>query len=152
MLGLQNESTYPHEISSDGVRVHETHISYLFLTGTYAYKIKKAIRFGGILNFSTLELRRRYCQAEIKINQLLCKEMYVGIVKIVKDRQTLKLLNPSQNFSAAEYAVKMVEIPQKLRMDVAIKLKEVNEEVLGNLAQVISRFHSVTPTSRKIIA
>ena len=152
LLNLRNKSVYPHKISSDGIRVNETHISYIFLTGPYAYKIKKAIKFGRILDFSTVGLRKKYCKAEVEINKLLCKEMYLGTVKIVKEHENLKLLRPDHKSRALEYAVKMMEIPQKYRMDMAIRLNVVDEEALDNLAQVISRFHFVTPTSMEITA
>jgi aminoglycoside phosphotransferase family enzyme len=152
LLDLQNKSIYPHKISPDGIRVLETHISYIFLTGPYAYKIKKAVKFGRILDFSTVGRRKKYCRAEIGVNKLLCKKMYLGIVKIVKERKTLKLVRPDHNSRAIEYAVKMMEIPQKYRMDIAIRLKTVDEEAIDNLAQEISRFHFVTPTNKEITA
>ena len=42
----------------------QTHISSVFLTGELAYKLKKPMDFG-FLDFTTTELRRRYCEAEV---------------------------------------------------------------------------------------
>lgn len=38
IAALQNPSLYPHEV--DGFQVIETHISWVILTGQYAYKLK----------------------------------------------------------------------------------------------------------------
>ena len=59
---LKRSETYPHKVSY--VKVEETHISWVFLTGIYAYKIKKELTFGEILDFSTLKLRKNICQKE----------------------------------------------------------------------------------------
>jgi aminoglycoside phosphotransferase family enzyme len=58
VLHLKKRSTYPHRVSKK-IKVEETHISWVFLIGPYAYKIKKALKFGKVLNFSTLELRKK---------------------------------------------------------------------------------------------
>ncbi len=50
------------------IELHETHISFVLLAGEFAYKIKKAIRTP-FLDYSTLALRRRDCELELKLNQ-----------------------------------------------------------------------------------
>ncbi len=65
--GLRETSAYPHPV--DNPRVIETHISWVILTGENAYKIKKAVRFG-FLDFSTLEKRKRYCEEELRLQEL----------------------------------------------------------------------------------
>src|SRR5262245_61677034 len=49
---LQRPTAFPHEV--DGVRMLETHISYVVLTGRYAYKVKKAVDLG-FVDYRTLE-------------------------------------------------------------------------------------------------
>lgn len=92
LLGLQRKAAYPHKVLSSEIKVQETHISWIFLTGLYAYKIKKELKFGKVLNFSSLPLRKKYCQKEVAINQVLCSDMYKGIVKIVKENGKLFLI------------------------------------------------------------
>ena len=58
IAGLRTENAYPHKISK--IVVEETHISWIFLTGLYAYKIKKSIKFGKILDFSSLEVQKNF--------------------------------------------------------------------------------------------
>ena len=68
---LANPACYPHPVA--GVRVLETHISWILLTGDYAYKIKKPV-YLGFLDFSTLGLRRHYCEEELRLNRRLRSE------------------------------------------------------------------------------
>ena len=64
VFGLKKEKdAFPHKVSK--IRLEETHISWILLTGLYAYKIKKELKFGKVLDFSTLKLRKKVCQKEV---------------------------------------------------------------------------------------
>jgi len=58
IAALQDPALYPHP--TEGFRVIETHISWVILTGQYAYKIKKPVDFG-FLNFTDLASRKHFC-------------------------------------------------------------------------------------------
>jgi aminoglycoside phosphotransferase family enzyme len=79
IAALQQSSVYPHAVA--GIEMIETHISWVFLTGDFAYKLKKPVNFG-FLDFSTLEKRRFYCQEEIRLNKRLAPELYVDVVAL----------------------------------------------------------------------
>ncbi|MCA9685225.1 MAG: hypothetical protein KC457_23790, partial [Myxococcales bacterium] len=68
------------------VEVIQTHISVVFLVGREVFKVHKPVDFG-FLNFTTLEARRRDCEAEVAVNQDLAPEIYRGVVAIVLDDQ-----------------------------------------------------------------
>jgi hypothetical protein len=55
---LHHTEAYPHPVS-EPIRLEQTHISYLLLTGKWAYKIKKTLdlRF---LNFTSLQKRKYF--------------------------------------------------------------------------------------------
>src|SRR5687768_15837355 len=116
-LLCKNRDAYSHKVSK--VVIEQTHISWVILTGHFAYKIKKELKFGQILDFSTLSLRKKFCQKEVDINRVLCgEEMYIGVVKVVKQKReqeqdAIKLVSLKNKGKALEYAVKMLEIPQK---------------------------------------
>src|SRR5918911_2067190 len=84
----KNTEAYPHEVSK--IAAKETHISWVILTGQFAYKVKKELKFGHILDFSTLTLRKKFCQKEVDINRALCSDMYIGVVKVVKQKREQK--------------------------------------------------------------
>ena len=58
IAALQNPALYPHPV--EGFQVIETHISWVILTGPYAYKIKKPMNFG-FLDFTELSGRAHFC-------------------------------------------------------------------------------------------
>jgi aminoglycoside phosphotransferase family enzyme len=146
----KQEYTYPHKVSK--ISIKETHISWIILTGLYVYKIKKELRFGEILDFSTLSLRKKFCQKEVILNKVLCGDMYQGVIKIVngdKDNN-IRIINPGDKGRALEYAVKMLEIPQKFRMDSLLAAGKVNLKTIESLTKTLIKFHHKTPTNQKI--
>ena len=79
IAALQNPALYPHPV--DGFKVIETHISWVILTGTYAYKMKKPVDFG-FLNFTDLSARKHYCEEELRLNQRMAPELYLSLIHI----------------------------------------------------------------------
>ncbi len=65
---------YPHPVSKK-IQLVQTHISYVLLTGDYAYKVKKPVNFG-FLDFSTLKKRSHFCQEELRLNFIGAAELY----------------------------------------------------------------------------
>ena len=151
----KNRDAYQHKVSK--IAVEETHISWVLLTGQFAYKIKKELKFGQILDFSTLSLRKKFCQKEVEINRVLCRDMYRPVVKIVKEKkrgqkeeERIKVVQLKSKGKALEYAVKMLEIPQKFRMDNLLQEGKVTSETIDKLTSILVDFHGLTPTNRKI--
>jgi aminoglycoside phosphotransferase family enzyme len=144
----ENFKAFPFHVSN--IKVEETHISWILLTGKYAYKIKKELKFGNVLNFSNLKLRKKYCQREVTLNKVLCSEMYRGVVKIIEENGLPRFAEPKQKGKPFEYAVKMLEIPQRYRMDILLNQKKVNKKTIEKLVSILVRFHKKTPTNLKI--
>ena len=63
------------------IRLIETHISWVLLADEHAYKIKKPLRLA-FLDFSTLALRKRYCDEELRLNRRFAPDIYLGVVDI----------------------------------------------------------------------
>ena len=77
---LQSPDCYPHPVTLP-IKVIETQVSWVLLTGDYAYKIKKELNFG-FLDFSTLDKRLYYCEEELRLNQRLAPDIYQSVVTI----------------------------------------------------------------------
>lgn len=154
-LLCKNRDAYSHKVSK--IAVEETHISWVILTGQFAYKIKKELKFGQILDFSTLRLRKKFCQKEVDINRVLCGDMYRAVVKIVKQKKrrqeeeaAIKVVELKSKGKALDYAVKMLEIPQKFRMDNLLQEGKVSSDTINKLTSILVEFHRSAPTNRKI--
>src|SRR2546427_12266055 len=63
------------------VRLVETHISWVLLADTLAYKLKKPLRLP-FLDFTTLAARRRFCEEELRLNRRLAPSLYLDVVEI----------------------------------------------------------------------
>lgn len=134
---LQNPALYPHPVGS--FRVIETHISWILLTGLYAYKIKKPVDLG-FVDFSTLERRRHYCQEELRLNQRLAPELYVEVIGIggTAEWPTLDVQT-----GAIEYAVKMVQFDDSQQLDYLLENGRLSHGHIDQLADKLASFHHV---------
>ena len=132
---MLNPGFYPHPV--DQLEFIETHISQVFLTGQYAYKIKKAVNFG-FLDFSDLQQRKFYCEEELRLNSRLAPGIYLEIIPITESHNQL-MLNGDGN--CIEYAIKMKQFDQAGLLSHLIKDKRLNIEHIHQLAEVIASFH-----------
>ena len=76
---MADPAFYPHPVSK--LERRDTHISSVFLTGDFVYKLKKPIDFG-FLDYTGLETRRRMCELEVCLNQRLSHGVYLAVVPI----------------------------------------------------------------------
>lgn len=119
------------------VRVIETHISYVVLTGAFAYKIKKAVDLG-FLDFTTLAARRFFCQEEIRLNRRLAPSIYLDVVTITGTAWQPIFNGPG---AAIEYAVRMREFPSHALMTAVIARGGVTAGQIAALGERIASFH-----------
>ena len=82
---LQQAGCFPHPVTQ--IQLIETHISWVLLTGDYAYKIKKPLNLG-FLDFSTLALRQRCCDEELRLNRRFAPQIYLEVVPITGDTES----------------------------------------------------------------
>jgi len=141
---LNNPSLYGSNVRS--VKVLQTHISYVVLTGEYAYKIKKPVNFG-FLDFSTLENRKKYCEEELRLNRRLCPEIYIDVVPITKNDKIIQIKGDGQ---IIEYAVKMKEFPQHNIMKNLLEDSKIGEEVIDKICNILIDFYNNSEQSEEI--
>lgn len=120
------------------INIIQTHTSWVLLTGKYAYKIKKPVNFG-FLNYTTLPLRYKYCQLELKLNRRFSKDLYLGILPI---RQYKEEINFGKKGKIIDYAIKMKEIPQERIMTNLLLKNQINYSTIKNLAEIVGKFHN----------
>ena len=75
------EHQWQDNVPSTEITVLQTHISWVVLTGPFAYKIKKPVNLG-FVDFSTLAQRRFFCQEELRLNRRLAPQLYLDVVAI----------------------------------------------------------------------
>jgi len=139
---LNQQSCFGHPV--DRIWVIETHISYVVLTGAFAYKIKKPVTLP-FVDFSTLEKRRAACDEEMRVNARLAPALYLGVVPIGGSINAPVVNAPGE---AIEYAVKMRQFPDSARLDRVLKRGKVSEAMVRDLARQVVRFHASVETCR----
>ncbi len=132
---LHHPACYGHPVRK--IELVETHISWVFLTGTYAYKIKKPLNLG-FLDFSTLEKRRFFCEKELHLNRRLAPSLYLGVIPITGSPSVPALGGAG---AAIEYAVKMIQFPEEARLDRMLARGELQTGHVNLLAQELAEFH-----------
>ena len=138
--------SYPHPVDLP-IRKVETHISAVYLTGTYAYKVKKPVNFG-FVDFSTLEKRAHFCQQELMLNRRFAPELYLEVVSITPEgvqAEGLPHFLKNKNLNAQknlEFAVKMRQFdPNCVLSHLFEQNKPLTEQQLQQLAQHLAQFH-----------
>jgi len=132
---LSDPTTYPHPVQT--LRVEETHISKVFLTGVYVYKIKKPVDLG-FLDFTTLEKRHHYCRQEVLLNQRLSEGVYLDVVAITQGSAGYSLNGAGE---PVEYAVKMRQLPDERTMLKLVRRGELSADMLQELIIILARFY-----------
>ena len=127
------------------IKLVQTHISAVFLTKRFVYKVKKAVNFG-FLDFTTLEKRRFFCEKELELNRRLCGDMYLEVVPINRS-DSIKIKGEGETI---EYAVKMKRIPQEKMMSRLLEKNKVDNSLIDRIAKIIAEFHLKAETNRRI--
>ncbi len=133
---LKNPEAY--EEAPKKIETKQTHISYVFLTEKFVYKVKKAVNFG-FLDFSTLEKRHKFCEKELVLNKRLCGDMYIEVVPI--NCSTSGKITINGEGKTVEYAVKMKKIPEEKIMTRILEEGKIDENTIDEMAKIIVDFH-----------
>ena len=133
---LKNPASYGSNVES--VNVLQTHISFVALTGEYAYKVKKPVNFG-FLDFSTLEKRKYFCEEEIRLNRRLCPDIYLDVIPITQKNNEIELNGKGE---VVDYALKMKEFSQDKIMTNLLKKGKIDEETIGKICTILVDFYN----------
>ncbi len=133
---LRRGDAYPH--SASRVVVSETHMSWVFLAGPHAYKLKKPVRHEG-LDFTTTEGRRLDCEAELRLNRRLAPNVYLDVVPLLANEAgRLTMTAPGH---VVDWLVKMRRLSEKAMLDRAIDAGRVDTSKIRKIAQQLVAFY-----------
>ena len=137
---LLNPSKYPD--NPEEVKLVQTHISYVFISKNFVYKIKKPVNFG-FLDFTSLEKRKHFCEQEIILNSRLSSDIYIKTVPVYK-------LNNDYFFDAGEgeivdYAVVMHKIDEQFLVKNLLYSGNIETSDFKKIAEQLFKFHNKYP-------
>ena len=111
----------------------ETHGSWVLLTPSRAYKIKKPVTMA-FLDYGTLERRRAMCLEEVAVNRRAAPAVYVGVRAIVSRADRVELA-PEDAPDAIEYAVEMRRFDEAATLAAALATGEATPELLTRVGR-----------------
>jgi len=126
---------YSHPTSD--INMIQTHISWVFLSGDYAYKLKKPVNFG-FLDFSTLAARKYYCEQELRLNRRLSPEIYLTVLPVYQHGSIFSLKAPGM---PVDYCLQMIRFKQADLLEQRMQAGTFDAYWLDILAHDIAVFH-----------
>ena len=134
--GLRRPAAYPHPVT-EPIRLVETHISWVLLTGDLAYKLKKPVRLS-FLDYATLERRRELCHEELRLNRRLAPGLYLDVSAIGGTEDTPRV---DADGPALDYAVRMRQFAPQDELAALLADDRVTAGDLAALGSAIAAFH-----------
>lgn len=136
LKSLLKPDAYPEPTSA--VRLLQTHVSFLFITDKFVYKIKKPVDFG-FLNYTTVDRRHFYCNEEVRLNRRLCPDIYLGVVEVHESTSGATFCAEGD---VIDYAVKMKRLPEERMLDRLLVDGKVTADDIRKIARTIAEFHN----------
>lgn len=136
---LKNPAFWPDR--PEQVECIETHISWVFLTRDFAWKIKKPVSLE-FLDFSTLDLRKHFCEEELRLNRRTAPDLYLDVVPICGSASRPEIGGTGEPF---EFAVKMRRFDNTGLLSHVAADKQLTPELIDDLAETIAAFHATIP-------
>ena len=135
---LKSPNCYDHAV--DEIRLIETHISWVLLTGRFAYKLKKPLKLP-FLDFSTRARRKHFCAEELRLNRRLAADLYLAVVPIGGSPAAPRVGRKP----AIEHAVKMRQFDTRDELDAVLARGDLPRTALDTFATRLAQFHGGLP-------
>jgi aminoglycoside phosphotransferase family enzyme len=145
---LADPASYPYPVKS--VVLVETHASIVALAGPLVYKVKKPVNYG-FLDYSTPDRRRYFCEREIELNRVLCPDVYLGVVPVVRCGGRLKFDPSGVGDDVVDYAVHMRRLEEAHFLSSRLDRGNFEESDIQRVANVLVAFYKRQPCSSNSI-
>ena len=117
----------------------DTHLSIVWLAGDRAYKLKRAVRFDYV-DFSTTELRRIACEAEVRLNRRTAPALYRGVRPVTREADGSLALGG--HGVPLDWLVEMARFDQDTLFDRLAESGRLDPALMDGLAEAIVRLHA----------
>ncbi|WP_151446222.1 bifunctional aminoglycoside phosphotransferase/ATP-binding protein [Lacisediminimonas profundi] len=129
--------------SGEQVNLFETHISLVIVTPRLAWKFKKPVRID-VLDFTSLDARRHYCEEELRLNRRTAPDIYLGVDAIAGTPGAPRLVDigqASEDAPALDYAVRMRSFPQEALWEQRAARHALGYDEAAALGRSLGQFH-----------
>jgi aminoglycoside phosphotransferase family enzyme len=127
------------------VEVIETHMSWVFLAGDRAFKLKKPI-CTDYVDFRAIDTRCFYCHEELRLNRRLAPAVYLSVEALSRDANGE--LHFGQSQERIDCLVQMRRLPESGMLAHALIHGAADAAVMQRVAARIADFHRHLPRLR----
>jgi aminoglycoside phosphotransferase family enzyme/predicted kinase len=149
---LARPDTYPHRPTT--VEICETHISWVFLAGGRAYKLKKPLVLD-FLDYGTPARRRKMCDEEVRLNRRLAPDIYLGVRGLAPAGEGIELTDEDDPH-AVDYVVEMRRYDKGHTLAAMLERGELERRQVTAVGEALARFHAearpAAPSSGPLLA
>ena len=142
---LLDPAQYPDDAPVE-VKLIQTQMSFVLLTGQHAYKIRKPVNLGYV-DYTSLEKRKLFSDKELSLNRRLCPDTYLNVIPVTRRGGKIKLGGAGD---VIDYAVKMRQLPAEGMLDLRLKTGDVSAGMLESVARTVADFHGMADTNGEI--
>jgi aminoglycoside phosphotransferase family enzyme len=140
LQALHDPGCYPAPVAD--VQAVETHMSWVFLAGEHAWKLKKPV-LGDGLDFRTAAGRHFYGLEELRLNRRLAPAVYLDVVPLTLEADgTLRIAGRG---APVDWLVKMRRLPPEALLDALLARHAAQPEQLRAVARRLAEFHRSQP-------
>ncbi len=133
---------YPHPVRA--VDLIETHISWVLLTGRFAYKIKRPVQYE-FIDLRSAGQRRLLCHEEVRLNRRFAPELYLGVRAIRRRRGEAGIGGTGP---IIEHAVRMRQFPRSQELDALLEARRIGPAELATFGGALAAVHQRLPVPR----
>jgi aminoglycoside phosphotransferase family enzyme/predicted kinase len=141
LQGLLSPRAYPHNVQP--IKIITTHISWVLLTGEFAYKIKRPVRYP-FVDLRAAERRAFLCQEELRLNRRFSADLYLEVCPITLVEGGARMGGAGQ---AVEHAVKMRQFPADEQLHQLLEERRVEVDELRTFGRDLALIHAGLPVS-----
>lgn len=141
---ILNDGKFPHPFHDR--QLVETHLSYIVLGRSFAYKFKKEIKYS-FLDFSTIKQRKYFCEREVQLNNRFSKGIYLGVVPVRQHGSEIWV--DGTEGKIIDYAIKMKRLKDDRQMHRMLEHHQVTLKHVEDIASTIRKFHQQTTIIHK---
>lgn len=140
LRGLLRPSAYPHAV--ERVDLIATHMSWVLLTGEFAYKVKRPVRFA-FADFSSPVHRAELCAEEIRLNRRFAPGLYLGVVAVREDESGQARIGGTGPM--LESAVQMRQFDRRDELDQRVAAGTVGAAEFAAFGTALAAIHAALP-------
>lgn len=139
LQSLLEPRAYPHPVTA--VQLIETHVSWVLLTGEFAYKVKRPVHYP-FVDLRSGERRAFLCREEVRLNRRFAPELYLDVCAITVENGAARI---DGHGAVIEHAVRMRQFPPGAELDRLLAAGGIEPAELEVFGGELARIHERLP-------